>query len=144
MLLPFWSQQSHSQRRLDPVLVHAQRWGGMLGEGSLAEPAAPRAESCPCTSFLQGNGPRQHHYLAGLSQGVPPISVQGGGGGSELRAKSNSGAEVTRETAPAWLRMGKFRCCFNGTPASITLSGDTFKKKKGFQTTQFLHLHKNK
>lgn len=101
----------------------------MLREGSMAEPAALQAENCPYTSFLQGHDARQHRYPVGLSQVVPPISVQGGGG-FELRAKSNSSAEVTRETAPAWLGMGEFRCCFTGTPASITLSGDTFKKKR--------------
>lgn len=58
----------------------------------------------------------------------PPISLQGGG--SELRAKSNNGAKSTRETVPVWPGIGKLRCCFNGTPALITLSGDTLKKKK--------------
>lgn len=33
---------------------------------------------------------------------------------------------------------------FSCSPASITLSGDTLEKKEGFQTTQFLHYHKNK
>lgn len=60
--------------------------------------------------------------------GCPPISVQGGDGGSELRA--NGDTKVNRETAPAWLGMGEFGCCFSGIPASITLSGDTLKKKK--------------
>lgn len=51
-------------------------------------------------------------------------------GGAELRAKSISDAKATGETAAAWLGLGGFGCCFNGIPALITLSGDTFKKKK--------------
>lgn len=96
--------------------------GRMLGEGS---PASSGVAHRSCRAMTRG---KPHIYWD--CWWVPPDICGRSCGGVELGAKSISDAKVTRETAPAWLGTGGFGCCFNGIPASITLSGDTFKKKK--------------
>lgn len=89
-----------------------------------------------------GREDAQHLYLGGLLWDAPQLLCRVVMG--DVSSEPTVIPKSTGEIAPAWLGMGEFGCCFSGIPASITLSGDTLKKKKekGLQTTQFLHLHK--
>lgn len=92
------------------------------GEGCLEKEPA-RQKTAP-TDFLQGCEPGQHQHLAGL---CPPVSTQGGGAGSELRARVTAVPSHQRDQA-AW--GGGMWMLFSCSPASITLSGDTLEKKR--------------